>query len=351
SKSYLQLLDAWKRSKHKNNNKLFLVAGDVQALYPNVRRQLVRNGINEALTLCSDFNPTAIHLITELTMFCLENVVVQNGDKLYHQTEGIITGDNHSVSMANIALHHIMLPIHQTLSKAVLFKRYIDDIVWISESEELMDQIQTEILEAFRKNGLRLTFRQINTEETNNTLEFLDVNHVIDPGCTAGFRTINFVKPTAVGRLFLNGQSSHPRSIFKSIFFSEAIRMRRLNEKTDEYLKSLEKLKLKCWKSGFDRKMIADMMEIARMWRDRFAPPNNKKSKPVGQRVVWASCFPDLLRLSRRERELNKDAVVVYKRPQTLANQLLHYRNIEPSLVGSSSPCNRCKLCGKFGEG
>ncbi|MEC8567887.1 MAG: GIY-YIG nuclease family protein, partial [Pseudomonadota bacterium] len=252
---------------------------------------------------------------------------------------------------------HCITPRHftmfKTLKKAVMFKRYIDDIIWISESVEITNQIQKELSETFLKNGLKMTFRRISTRQTSGTLEFLDVNHVVDPSCAAGFRTTNFVKPTAINRLFLNGQSSHPRNVFKSIFFSESIRMRRLNEKTDDYLKALEDLKIKCWKSGFDKKMVNNMLNIARSWKDRFAPPNGK-NKPIDQRVVWATCFPSLLRLSKREIELNKDAVVVYKRPQIRGNKLLRYRgiahNIKSSLLGASSPCNRCKLCGKFGK-
>ena len=52
-----------------------------------------------------------------------------------------------------------------------------------------------------------------------------------------GFYTRNFVKPTAIDRTFLNGKSFHPQHIFKSIVFSESIRLRRLNELQSEYLK------------------------------------------------------------------------------------------------------------------
>ena len=43
-----------------NKNDLYLAAADVQALYPNsnVRRDLVKKGIRQALQLCSDYTPT-----------------------------------------------------------------------------------------------------------------------------------------------------------------------------------------------------------------------------------------------------------------------------------------------------
>jgi len=60
-------------------------------------------------------------------------------------------------------------------------------------------------------------------------LEFLDVNHCITTDDDFGFVTKDFVKPIAEGRQFINGNSHHPKSTFKSILFGEAIQLRRLN--------------------------------------------------------------------------------------------------------------------------
>jgi len=51
-------------------------------------------------------------------MFCLNNILVKHGNGLYHQKEGKITGDNNSVSIANIALHYRFLPIAIVLNLA-----------------------------------------------------------------------------------------------------------------------------------------------------------------------------------------------------------------------------------------
>jgi hypothetical protein len=355
SRSYLQLLHDWKSSYVDKDCKedLFLVAADVQALYPSVRREIVRNGLKEALDISSDYSQAVKNIITDLTMFCLENVVVQNGDKFYQQTNGIITGDNHSVSVANIALHHVMLPVAETLRKAVLFKRYIDDIMWISKAERITNQLQETLSSTFQNNGLKLIFRRINTKQENSTLEFLDVNHVINAQSSAGFYTTNYVKPTALNRAFLNGSSYHPRSVFKSIIFSESTRLRRLNERDELYLKAIDELEAKCYKSGFARKLVADMIKITKYWTDRFGPPKSSCHKPK-QRIVWATSFPNLVKLSRKEKELNGRATVVYKRPRTLSNQLENYKFIahedQRSSARSSGPCGRCSLCGNFGK-
>jgi len=56
------------------------------------------------------------------TMFCLNNVIVQYKNKFYKQTEGIVTVDNHSVSIAYIAMHFVIIPITKTLAKAQIFR-------------------------------------------------------------------------------------------------------------------------------------------------------------------------------------------------------------------------------------
>ena len=184
-------------------------------------------------------------IITNLAIFCLENVIIQHKTNFFTQDSGIITGDNHSVSLANITLHYILYPAANIINQAVLFKRFIDDIIWISHGLKITKYIKDTLLNVFDKNNLQLTFRMINTSEENSCLEFLDVEHTVKKNWNSGFYTRDYVKPTALDRTFLNGKSFHPAHQFKSIVFSEAVRLRRLNENHDEYLASLERLRKK----------------------------------------------------------------------------------------------------------
>ena len=84
-----------------------------------------------------------------------------------------------------------------------------------------------------------------------------------------GFITKNFLKSTAKDRCFFSA-SHHPTSVYKSIVFGEAVRLRRLNERKSDYLKSLVNLKDKCFRSNFNQKMTENMLEIAKHWEDRF---------------------------------------------------------------------------------
>ena len=215
------------------------------------------------------------------------------------QEHGIVTGDNHSVSIANMAVHYIVKTAHTTVNKSKLFVRFIDDILWISEGLEDTAAIEQALLKCFGDFGLRLTFRYLNNS-SENQLEFLDVLHVSNATSRIGFVTKDFQKPTATYRCFLNGASHHPPHVFRSIVYGESIRMRRLNERDQDYLESLELLQKKCMVSGFDEKMTTYMIDLAKTWTSRFGPTNLRpESSSNAKRFTWATSYPQSLRLSR----------------------------------------------------
>ena len=162
--------------------------------------------------------------------------------------------------MANIAGHYIIQPIADVLNEAELFRRFIDVIIWISVSEISNERIRQARISAFENSGLELTFRQAYTAEKTGEVEFLDVNHCVTIEYDFGFVTKDFVKPTAEGRQFINRNSHHPQTTFMSILFGEAIRLRRLNQRKDDYLSSFNRLKEKAIRSKFPLNMTNDMI-------------------------------------------------------------------------------------------
>ena len=117
------------------------------------------------------------------------------------------------------------------------------------------------------------------------------------------------------------------------------------------YLTAIEALEKKCMKSGFNKNLVLKMTKITKEWVDRFSPPKLTRKNHFPN-LVWATGFPSLLKLTRKEKELNQEACVVYRRPPTIANKLTRYKEIahltnEPN-QGISKPCcrTRCKLCG-----
>jgi len=142
--------------------------------YPSLQRHLVNEAIEDALKKHSCYNRIVLQIIADLNNICLENVSTQYGSRLYKQRGGIVTADNHSVSLANITVHYILQPIADILEQTELFCRFIDDIVWITDSESTNIGIRSALNTVFKNTGLELTFRQICTSDDSGSVEFLD---------------------------------------------------------------------------------------------------------------------------------------------------------------------------------
>ena len=81
-------------------------------------------------------------------------------------------------------------------------------------------------------------------------------------------------------------------------------------------------------KSGFNKNLVRDMINISKELKDRFRPPVQKCSDKQKQKTVWPTSFPKFLKLTTKERQLNENAMVTYRRPQTLSQSLTKYRKI-----------------------
>ena len=65
------------------------------------------------------------------------------------------------------------------------------------------------------------------------------------------------------------------RLMFFALLCTESqLRMRRLNERDQDYLESLERLQKKCMVSGFEERTTTHMIDLAKTWTSRFAPTN-----------------------------------------------------------------------------
>lgn len=216
------------------------------------------------------------------------------------------------------------------------------------------EKIKTKLIENFHHYNLALTFREMDTQNTNGEIEFLDILHCIDKNYSWGFKLKNFVKPTAIDALFLNGKSHHPLHVYKGIILGESRRMRRLNECDEDYYDSLQMLKSKCIRSGFDEELVNGIIEKTKRWKgkgDNTTYQENQKEK----RLTWATEFPDIIKLSKQEKQLMPHATITYCRPSTLGTHLLKYRLLAHGTKTEKKPnnsrkCGKCGLCGNHGK-
>ena len=100
-----------------------------------------------------------------------------------------------------------------------------------------------------------------------------------------------------------------------------------LNEKQKHDLESLEDLKEKSYRSDFNKKLTNKIIKLASEWIDRFHPKVIKKKK-ASNRIVCTTPFRKLLRLSSKEKSLKPEAIVTYRNPPTLSNNLLNYKQL-----------------------
>ena len=117
--------------------------------------------------------------------------------------------------------------------------------------------------------------------------------------------------------------------MFKSIVYSEAIRMRRLNKSTDEYLHSLQQLKTKCLKSNFNLALVNKILKIATIWQNHFSPSSTTSSQQVeSKKLVWATLFTKFIYSDKTEKKLISSSLVIYKNPPTFREILTNYQCI-----------------------
>jgi len=79
--------------------------------------------------------------------------------------------------------------------------------------------------------------------------------------------------------------------------------LRRLNQRKEDYLSSLNRLKEKAIRSSFTLDMTDDMIAMASNWEERLRAPKGEK-KDDSQ--VWATSFAHVITLTKREKNLTR---------------------------------------------
>ena len=63
-------------------------------------------------------------------------------------------------------MHFIMLKISNILNQAQLFKRFIDDIIWLSHGCDLTEKVEQALTSTCMEIGVNLAFRKVSTNKT-----------------------------------------------------------------------------------------------------------------------------------------------------------------------------------------
>jgi hypothetical protein len=208
-----------------------IVTLDVKGLYTNIPH-------DEGLIAMDDFmndyyNTKTSKMLIQLTKLVLENNIIEFNGKLYLQLVGCAMGSKMSPNYANVFMHYFeskYLP--QAPVQPFLWKRFIDDIFAIftcsdAEVQSFIDWINT----------VHPTIK-FTAERNVKGVPFLDTfvriekdQIIIKP----------YTKPTD-RKQYIHPSSCHPPHIFKSIPYSQALRLKRICTRNDDLLVELKNL-------------------------------------------------------------------------------------------------------------
>ena len=195
---------------------------DVDALYPNIRRDLAMVALRHAFEKASTYTPNEIEMLLTLVEFCLGNSIVHFRGQWFRSNDGVPTGNTDSGSIANIYVKWILdvvllkdgsiAPLNRMRSR----KRFLDDIwfVWLGSLRQFEVFKQT-----LNEKGKQYLFTL--KGGVGKKVEFLDTYTVIGDG---KIDTDAFFKPTDAS-CYLNRRSDHPPHTFSAIPFSQFRRM------------------------------------------------------------------------------------------------------------------------------
>ena len=134
------------------------------------------------------------------------------------------------------------------------------------------------------------------------------------------FYTRNVTKETAINSTILNGKSFHVLNTFKAIITGEEKIVRLLNERNEDYHESLNKLKTKCIKSNFNRKLTENQFLKFQKNKEIANKPSEEKTN---KNIYWSSQFKKLLEFTKEEAKLFPLGKISFRKPVNL-RQLLN---------------------------
>ncbi len=223
-KSSSELID---RLPTTMNPTKYLVTIDVKSMYPNIDR-------TELLTAIQALAPQD-SIISSLLIFILGNCYCSFEEKAYLQLQGIPMGDNASVSLANVYCNAYLDNAIGTHPKVENFSRYIDDLIFIWNSDILTLNNTIKHWNTLCSLELELT------AYSHTRVDFLDLtierNQLDDT-----LNTSIYFKPISKFN-YISPNSSHPPHTLKSWIGAEI--QRHYNLTNDPIIRDINLLKFK----------------------------------------------------------------------------------------------------------
>ena len=251
--------------KLDNLNELEIGTADFESLYTNLNPSKTIEKICCYLDSIK-YNNEHINIygISKFLSLIFTKNIFKYENYFYIQLIGIAMGCKCGPSVSNLFLY-ISEINWVRLNKPILYRRFIDDIVYLNKSKinknELMNQFD----------NLKLNF------VTAKKVQFLDLNIEID-SLKKKLKFSLYTKPTNTFQ-YLHKSSNHPKYIFNNIPKSLFIRIKRNCSDDQDYYFHAGILLLQLKNRGYEFNFLFKILcQIGRLDRKNFIRYNDKKS-------------------------------------------------------------------------
>ena len=345
-------------------NNMVLFSVDVKALYPSVKFEYLALALKHCFDKYTNWTDAVKTLLIELIMYTLENQQIYWHSKFYTLNQGIPTGGKDSVPLANILLTFILLFAFETdvefkrefTNRIQLWKRFIDDCFGIMKGSindfwNWFNKLQ----QVFLRYGLELTCDTDSHEIKDGTIvekqtkviTFLDMDIFKADGT---IHSKEHRKETSVNS-YVSAYSAHPKHTFAGIVKSRLFTIRKLCSRNSDFKESVEKLKMRCIRSGYNINMVQDILNqsdsLERTLSNMVNIPENPK---IGIRlVILTGTFyeKDFINFARRINSYlsssNLKIEIVRSTAPTIGQMLFNNNNKSSTIQDCST--NNCVVC------
>ena len=276
-----------------STNDLWLVSGDISALYPNIPIEDGLSALTEFLFNYTPLDHRIINRLTELTEIVLRNNIVCFDKFYYKQTHGTAMGTPFAVLFSIIFVHSLECRLTKPPG-VILWKRYIDDILIVYKGP--FEDLQ-KFLDDY--NNLADTIH-VNWKWSNSRIDFLDLTIKIDQRInrTIPLLDVKLFRKPGNAYQYLPFDSAHPPHCKKAFPTAELIRICRNCSLEKEFLEERTKFFFLLRDRGYPPSFISKCFENVKfsLRQEYIFKEKSRKIDRDSKRLVFVTRYNPLLK-------------------------------------------------------
>ena len=343
---------------HNVNKSTFLVTADVKSLYTSIPQKDITTAVYDILEERPrpHFPPT--NTILRLVDIILHNNYFEFNGTTYLQIRGVGMGLSSSPTFACLFMHCLerkFLPKQQL--RPIFFGRYIDDILVVSNSS------YGEIISFLRNMNEAHPHIKYTWNISNKKAIFLDL-HIYKKLTRKNEYTLwsDLHTKSSDIKQYLHFQSNHPRHVFKSVAYGQALRIVRIVNDERKLTHRLRTLGYDLIHRGYPREMVTRQINKALHTR-RNQPTDTTKKSGYLERVPLVLTYnrkldglahfihdkhATIINEPGMQERMPQPPLVAFRRPKNLGDHLIHSQFMDNSSEINTFAIHdskRCKTC------